>query len=112
MSSIKKSAEKETLAVDDLELRETPDGVVLNIKVQPRASRNQLAGPQGGQLRIRCTSPPEGGKANQQCVELLAEELDIPPSSVAIIRGRPSRFKGVLLRGLTAAEVKERLHRG
>ena len=112
VSSRKKSAEKKILATDNLDLRETSDGVVLPIQVQPRASRNQLAGIHGGHLRIRCTAPPEGGKANQQCVELLAEELDIPPSSVAIIRGRPSRFKGVLLRGLTAAQVKERLHRG
>jgi len=98
--------------MDNLELRETPQGVVLNIHVQPRATRNQLAGTQGGHLRIRCTSPPEGGKANQQCVKLLAEELGIPPSRVSIIRGRPSRFKGILLQGLTSAEVKERLHWG
>jgi uncharacterized protein (TIGR00251 family) len=109
MSSRKKSDEKDILPVDNLDLRETSDGVVLQIKVQPRASRNQFVGAHEGHLRIRCTSPPEDGKANQQCIELLAEKLGIPPSSVAIIRGRPSRFKTVLLRGLTPREVNERL---
>jgi len=98
--------------MDNLDMRDTPDGAVLNIQVQPRASRNQLVGAHGGHLRIRCTSPPEGGRANQQCVELLAEKLGISPSKVAIIRGRPSRFKGVLMIGLTATEVKERLKSG
>lgn len=93
----------------DLDLRETPEGVVLAINVQTRASRKEIAGTYGGYLRIRCTAPPEGGKANQQCVKLLAKKLGIAPSSVAIIRGRPSRFKSVLLRGLTGKQVSEKL---
>jgi len=93
----------------DLDMRETPEGVVLAITVQPRSSRSELAGIRGGYLRIRCSALPEGGKANQQCLELLAEKLGIAPSRMAIIRGRSSRSKSVLLRGLTADQVSEKL---
>ena len=70
-------------------------GKILNLWVQPRASRNEITGFQGDFLRIRVTVPPEGGQANRLCCRLLAERLGIAPSRIEIISGHSSRKKRV-----------------
>jgi len=90
-------------------LKQTGAGVQLAIKLQPRASRQQIAGPQGDELKISVTAPPVDAAANRALVDFVAEICDIPRSTVDLIRGQTSRHKTLLLKGLTADAVLERL---
>jgi uncharacterized protein len=78
----------------------TPDGVIFNIHVQPRASRCEICPPKDGELKLRLTSPPVEDAANKQCVELIAKALGIAKSRVAIKAGAKSRHKVVVVEGV------------
>ena len=71
------------------------DGIILNLHIQPRASKNEVCGVQGDALKIRLTSPPVDGAANKLCREFLAELFKVPKSAVEIISGEASRHKRV-----------------
>ena len=85
------------------------DGVVLSIKLQPRASANGIGEALGNELRIRVTAPPVDAAANEALVRLLAETLDCPRGHVELLRGQTSRHKTVRVHGLSAEQVLERL---
>ena len=85
------------------------DGVVISLKVQPRASKDEIGEALGGDLKIRVTAPPVDSAANEAVLRLLAETLDCPRGSVQLLRGQTSRRKQMLVRGLSPAEVAERL---
>ena len=78
----------------------------LNIKVHPRANRNTVEVSDDGAVTIRVTAAPDRGKANAAAVKLLAGRLDVPKSSVSIIRGHTSRNKVVRVDGIEDAELK------
>lgn len=67
----------------------------LTIRVQPGASRSEVAGPYGDALRVRVAAPANDGKANVELTRFLAGELDVPVSAVRIVRGEHSRTKVV-----------------
>jgi uncharacterized protein len=90
-------------------IRETEAGVLLRIRVVPRASRCESAGFQGDVLKLRITAPPVEGKANEACIALLAELLVVKKGQVAIVAGHSSRTKTVAIKGVTAAEIAARL---
>jgi uncharacterized protein (TIGR00251 family) len=90
-------------------LRVQSDGVLLSIKLQPRASRNEIGEPLGDELRIAVTAPPVDAAANQALIELLADVLDCPKRQVELIRGQTSRHKTVKLHGFNAVQVLEKL---
>jgi hypothetical protein len=70
-------------------------GVRFAVRVQPRASRNRVAGLQGDAIKVQVTAPPVGGAANDALVEVLAEWLDVPRGSIAIVHGASARAKVV-----------------
>ena len=92
-------------------LRVQPDGVLLSVKLQPRASANEIvpAHGAGDELRIRVTAPPVETAANDALVRLLAERLDCARSAVELVRGHKSRHKVVKLHGFRPEEVLKRL---
>lgn len=90
-------------------LRVQSDGVLLAVKLQPRASANEIVGPLGDELRIKVTAPPVDAAANEALLRLLAEKLDCPRSRVELVRGHTARHKTVKLHGLGAAQVVARL---
>ena len=90
-------------------LRAQADGTLLSVKLQPRASANQMGEALGDELRIKVTAPPVDAAANQALVELLAETLDCSRSRVELIRGHTSRHKPLKLHGFTPAEVLEKV---
>src|SRR5579862_8977857 len=92
-------------------LRAQPDGVLLSVKLQPRASANEIVPPEGtgGELRIQVTAPPVDAAANEALVRLLAERLNCARGSIELVRGHKSRHKTVKLHGLTPEEVLKRL---
>ena len=75
------------------------DSLILSVYVQPRASKNQICGIQGEELKIRLTSPPVDGAANKLCREFVADLFDIAKSSVEIISGQTSRHKRLRILG-------------
>src|SRR5215471_16454586 len=90
-------------------LRVEPDGVTLSVKLQPRASANEIGETLGNELRIKVTAPPVDSAANEALIRLLAETLDCPRSWVELLRGQTSRHKTVKLNGVSAEQVLARL---
>lgn len=78
-------------------IQEKQDGLVFAIRVQPRSSRNQLAGLYGDALKINLTAPPVDNAANKACAAFLAGLLALPKSSVTIVSGHTSRNKQVMV---------------
>src|SRR5947199_10867721 len=83
--------------------------VTLSLRVQPRASRNSVAGWTGDILNIRLTAPPVEGAANAACLKFLADLLDLPRARVSLLRGKRARNKVVQITGLSQEEVYARL---
>ncbi len=90
-------------------IRDTPQGATFAVKVHPRAKRNAIAGEMGDALKLALTAPPVEGRANEACVEFVAELLNVPRGSVTIVAGQSSRNKVVRIAGLGAAAVEQRL---
>ncbi len=90
-------------------LKPQPDGVLLAVKLQPRASKNEILGALGEELRIKVTAPPVDAAANEALVRLLAETFDCPRGKVELVRGHTSRHKTIKLHGLAAEVVTARL---
>jgi uncharacterized protein (TIGR00251 family) len=90
-------------------LRAQPGGALLSVKLQPRASANEIVGPAGGELKIKVTAPPVDAAANQALVELLAERLDCARNRIELVRGHKSRHKIVKLHGFTTEAAREGL---
>jgi len=86
-------------------LRAQPDGALLSVKLQPRASRNEIGSPLGDELKIKVTAPPVDAAANRALIELLAKELDCSRGRVELICGQTSRHKTIKLHGFTPEEV-------
>ncbi len=92
-------------------LHEQPDGVLLSVKLQPRASANEilpLSG-SGDELRIRVCAPPVDAAANEALIRLLAERLGCARGRVELVRGHKSRHKAVRLHGFTPGEALKKL---
>ncbi len=90
---------------------ETADGIIFNVHVQPRASRNELCGISGDELKLRLTSPPVEGSANKMCSQYLAGLLGIAKSRVTIVRGEKSRHKTVKIYNVTKEDFVALLQR-
>lgn len=82
------------------------DGVVsFAVRVQPRASRDEIAGEWEGALRVRLQAPPVDDRANEALIEFLARILKISRSAVRILSGERSRTKRVELSGVMPQQV-------
>jgi len=79
-------------------IQENSNGIILKVFVQPRSSKNMIAGQHGDALKIKLTAPPVDGAANKMCIQHLAKWLKITKSSIEIISGHGSRTKRLLLR--------------
>ncbi len=90
-------------------LRQETDGILLALKLQPRAAANQIGDPLASELRVRVTAPPVDAAANDALIRLLARTLDWPRSQIQLVRGHTSRHKTIKIYGLTATEFLGRL---
>lgn len=90
-------------------LKEDSQGVVLKIRVKPRARRTAIVGVRNDSLLVEVTAPPEQNRANDAVIALLADALDLPKSKVEILSGQSFREKVVRLRGLSIEEFRRRL---
>ena len=82
---------------------------ILDVRVTPRASRDEIAGWVDGVLRLRVSAPPVEGKANAAVAKLLAGALGLPSRRVLVVRGARGRNKQVQVSGLSLAQIRERL---
>ena len=91
-------------------LRAQADGpLLLAVKLQPRASANQILAPLGAELRIKVTAPPVDAAANEALLRFLADTLDCPRNHVELVRGHTSRHKTIRLHNLDPADVLAKL---
>jgi len=90
-------------------MTETPEGVVLSVRAQPRSSKAGIDGLVGDAVKVRVRCAPVDGKANKELVETLADEFGIAKSSVVFKGGETSKNKRLLLRGVTAAAVVQKI---
>jgi hypothetical protein len=86
--------------------RDGPDWI-LDVRVQPRATRTEFSGRHGDRLRVRLNAPPVDGRANASLVEFIADAFGVPRARVTIEHGLASRDKRVRIQG--AAELPEAL---
>lgn len=86
-------------------LREQTDGVLLSVKLQPRASKNEISEPLDDELKIKVTAPPVDSAANEALIEFLSEKLGCGKNQIEIIRGHKSRHKILKLHGFAAADI-------
>ena len=92
-----------------LELRESASGTTLRVRVQPRASKDELAGVRQGALVVRLKASPVDGAANAALARFLGRALGVPPSAVRIVRGASGRDKLVAVTGIDAATARAAL---
>jgi uncharacterized protein (TIGR00251 family) len=81
----------------------------LRVRVQPRASRNQLAGWHEGALKVRLTAPPVEGAANAALIDFLAEQLSVRRSEIRLVSGETARTKRLEIDSLDEVELARRL---
>ena len=86
-----------------------PEGVVIKVKVQPRASRNRIAGVLGDTLKVTLTAPPVDGAANAACIDFFSTLLQIPKHRIEIMSGHTGRTKLLKLYNVKSAEIKEKI---
>ena len=90
-------------------LQNLPNGnVLLSLYVQPRSSRNELAGIHGDSIKLRLTTPPVDGKANKAVIAFLAKLLKIPKSAIVIKSGLQSRNKKIIVSGLAEETLRQK----
>ena len=88
---------------------ETPEGIVLNVKAQPRSSKAGVDGLLGDAVKVRIRCAPVDGKANKELVETLADAFGLPKSSVVFKSGETSKTKRILLRGFSDADAVKKV---
>jgi len=79
--------------------RKSKEGVTVEVRVQPRASRLSFEGLEGDVLRVRLTAPPADGEANAQLLKILSKTFGVSKGNLRIIKGETSRNKVVEIRG-------------
>jgi len=88
-----------------LQTDERDDAVVFSVRVQPRASKDEIAGEMGGALKVRLRAPAVEDRANEALVEFLAQLLKTPRSAVRILSGERSRTKRIEIHGVTRQQI-------
>jgi uncharacterized protein (TIGR00251 family) len=85
-------------AAADWPFREQDGARLLDIKVTPGASKNEILDAREGRLRVKIAAAPEDGKANAELVSFLAKTLSVAKKDVSIIHGEKSRLKTVAIK--------------
>jgi uncharacterized protein len=82
---------------------------LIRVKVTPRSSKNRIAGREKDFYRVKVTSAPVEGKANDALIALLAEELGVPKRDIEVVSGKTGRLKTVRVRGMSEVAVAQAL---
>jgi hypothetical protein len=85
-----------------------PEGLLIDVRVQPKSSKNVIVGLHGEALKVKLNAPPVEGKANKALIQLVAKLLGCPKSDVEILSGQASRSKRLLVRIDRDTDVESR----
>jgi uncharacterized protein len=88
----------------------TGDAAVLSLRIQPRASRNEIVSMENGGFKVRLTAPPVDNAANESLIRFLSEILTLPRSQIEILSGHTSRDKTIRIQGASKVDVKRILN--
>ena len=83
--------------------------VILDLYIQPKASRSRIIGLHDNALKLAVSSPPIDGRANSEVIAFMAKALKVPKSSIEIIRGHQGRRKRLLVSGLSEKDARRLL---
>ncbi len=84
--------------------------VTLSVRIQPRASKNDISVMEGGKVKIRLTAPPVDGAANEALIKFLSDRFKVGRSQVEIVSGHTAREKIVRMDGVTEDDVQQVLN--
>ncbi|MFW6074161.1 MAG: DUF167 domain-containing protein [Chloroflexota bacterium] len=90
-------------------IQEHPQGTSIDVYVQPRASRTEVAGEHAGRLKVRVAAPPVDGAANTELIAFFSKAIGLPKRDVSILRGESGRQKTLLVRNVQPSEVRNRI---
>lgn len=93
-------------------IRQDGDNVLIDVLVQPRASRARVGPMIGDRLKVAVTAPPVDGKANAAVIKLMAKSLDVRRAQIDIASGTSSRRKTIRVSGLGRDQVLARFPEG
>jgi uncharacterized protein len=82
------------------------------VRVQPRASRDEIAGERNGAFLVRVKAPPADGRANAAVCRLVAKRVGVPPSRVRVVHGESARDKLLEIEGRDADALRHALGPG
>jgi uncharacterized protein (TIGR00251 family) len=94
-----------------LNAHERDGALVLDVLVQPRASREAVGPVVGDRLKVSVTAPPVDGEANDAVIRALAAAFGVARAAVELVHGESSRRKTVRIRGVTLAALERLLSR-
>src|SRR5215468_6374509 len=89
-----------------LHIQERDGTATFSVRVQPRASKDEIAGEMGGALKVRLRAPAVENRANEALIQFLAQLLKTPKSAVRILSGDRSRTKRIEVRGVTRRQIE------
>ena len=91
-----------------LEITDNPAAgtVIFAVRIQPRASKDEITGEIAGALKIRLQAPAIEGRANEALIDFLADLLKTPKGAVRILSGERSRIKRLEIRGVTKQQIE------
>jgi hypothetical protein len=85
----------------DIPYKKTKNGIMIEVKVEPRSSRRQISGIMDNDiLKVKLTAPPVDGSANEQLIELISETTGVRKSQIKIVRGQSSKRKLIEITGI------------
>jgi len=90
--------------------KDAPVSVTLSVRIQPRASKNEVVRQENGGLKFRLTAPPVDGAANEALVKFLAARFSVARSQVEIVSGHTSRDKIVRISGVSSTDAESLLY--
>ncbi|MHB0977156.1 MAG: DUF167 domain-containing protein [Candidatus Aquicultorales bacterium] len=88
-------------------VRASGDGTVVDIWLQPRASKSRIVGSDDRGLKVTVCSPPVEGRANEELIGLFSEILSVPKARLSIQSGAKGRRKALLIRGMKPEQVED-----
>jgi hypothetical protein len=88
-------------------IKETKNGVILRIHVVPKSAKSEISGVQDDALKLKITSPPVEGKANEACIKFLSDILGVRKAQVKIVSGHKSRKKTIAIEGIGKKDIED-----
>jgi len=86
--------------------KETKNGLILNLKISPNASKNMFVMEESG-LKVKITAQPIDGKANKALIEFLSKQFKVPKTYFEILKGETSKEKTILIKNIYAEKIEE-----